>query len=171
MAAKIGVDVSFKDTGLRKLFEDLDRFTKLETTVGYHEPTPVEGSSLTVPELAAIQEYGTRNIPARPFMRRAAKEAGPAIEEVAGEAIADLVNNGVASPVRVMDQVGDVAAARVLEQLLTTDSWATPNAPYTLARKVGTTPLYAGHGRLRDELKYAVNYGDTQLLLEKPRGQ
>ena len=170
MATEIGVDVSFKDTGLRKLMEDLKRLADINTTIGYHEETPVEGSTLTVPMLAAIQEYGTKKIPARPFMRNGAKEAALEIEDVAAEALRDLINDGVSSPVRVMDQVGDVAAQSILEKLMTTQSWAKPNAEFTIQQKGYDYPLYAGHGRLRDELKYAVNFRDQQLLLEKPRG-
>lgn len=169
MATRIGVESTFIDTGLGKLMKDLHDLARLSTTIGYHEPTPVTDTpSLTVPQLAAIQEYGTKNIPARPFIRNGAKEAAGELEDVAAEVIGDLINDGVSSPVRTMAKIGDVAAGRVLEQLMTTSTWAAPNAPSTIRKKGGDIPLFAKHGQLRSELKYAVMDKDSQLLLEKP---
>jgi hypothetical protein len=168
MAASVGVKVTVDDAAMRDMFAAVEALARTSTTVGYHEPTPVPDSGLDVPTLALIQEYGTAKIPARPFMRNGAKAAIPLLVHVAGDEIAKVVLVEQ-SAVRAFVAIGDAAAGRVLEQLETAGAWAKPNAPYTLKKKAPyTTPLYAGHGRLKDELKFAVLDRDHQLLLEKP---
>lgn len=167
MAASPGIKVTIEDTALRALFKDLDGLARTSTTIGYHETTPVPDSTLDVPTLALIQEFGTDKIPARPFMRSGIKAAIPRIEFVAAVQVG-AVAYGETSPVRALVAIGDAASARVLEQLETTRAWAEPNAPFTIKMKQGDTPLYAKHGQLRKELKFAVLDKEHQLLLESP---
>jgi len=176
------VTVKSERSALDALMRDLGQLTRASATVGYHDPTPVKPSvnpfskdktprpsGLTVPELAAIQEYGTAGIPSRPYMRRALQSADELVNRVASEQFAAVVN-GDASPTRAMAEVGDAVAGRVLDTLEDAASWAKPNSPITIANKpAGAPPLLAYHGQLRSELTYAVYDGDRQLLLEKPQ--
>ena len=68
-----------------------------------------------------------------------------------------------------MDAIGDAAAGRILDTLENASQWAVPNAPHTLLHKPGTTPLYAKHGALRENLKYSVLHNGNELLRERPR--
>lgn len=175
-----GVTVKSDRAPLDALMKDVAQLARASTTVGYHEPTPAKPgpsltgrpakpSSLTVPELAAIQEYGTAGIPARGYMRRALQTSDELINRVAGVEIAKVAN-GDSSPTRAMAEVGDAVAGRVLDTLESTTSWAAPNAPLTVKLKGHAVPLLGVNGQLRTELTYAVYDGDRQLLLEKPLG-
>jgi hypothetical protein len=167
--AEPSVKITIQDEALRALLGDLGTLARASVTVGYHEPTPVDDTGLDVPTLAAIQEYGTADIPARPFMRNGLRSAEPLLEYVASEALGKVAL-GESSPTRAMVAVGDAAAGRLVEQLETSKTWAQPNAPSTIRKKGYDFPLYAGKGRLQDEMKYAVLDRDKQLLLEKPSG-
>lgn len=156
-------------TPLAVLRKELQALARLSADVGYLEATPVPDSSLTVPELATVLEYGNETIPERPFMRRAARAAEATLDDYAAKYI-EAVVDGTTSPVRAMDAIADHVAGKVLEQLDTAASWATANDPDTIEAKGGDTPLYAGHGTLRDELRYAVVDAGTRILTEKPRG-
>lgn len=180
MTVSPGVKLRVDRAAMDKLFKTVQSMDRAGVEVGYFEPTPVKpsanpfgggeakASGLTVPVLAAIQEYGTANIPARGFMRKGARDAMPLLERVAGEEIAKVAD-GKQSPTRAMDAIGDAAAGRILDTLETTKQWAVPNAPLTVALKGGDTPLLARHGQLREELAYRVLDGDKVLLTERPR--
>lgn len=100
------VTVKSQRTALDALMKGVAELARVSTTVGYHEPTPVKPSvnpfakdkkpakpsNLTVPELAAIQEYGTAKIPARPYMRRALQTSEDLINRVAGEEFAKVTD-------------------------------------------------------------------------------
>jgi hypothetical protein len=168
MAVTPGVKVKADTTAMDKLFKSVREAASLTTEVGYFEAVPVPDTNLTVPVLAAIQEYGTANIPARPFLRRAATNGMGLLERVAAEEMAKVAD-GKQSPVRAMDAIGDAAAGRVLDTLETAQSWAAPNAPETVKRKGHDTPLLGTRGQLREELKYSVNDKGRELLRERPR--
>lgn len=166
---KVGVTVTGEVEPLKELTDELRRLARLSAEVGYLDPVAVPDSNLTVPELAAIQEFGTKDIPSRPFMRRAAAEAKQELDTVAARVVEQVVD-GELGPVRAMDQIADAVAQHVLRQLDTTKAWADPNDPDTIEAKGGDTPLYAGHGTLREGLRYAVVDQGTRILTEKPRG-
>lgn len=182
MTVSPGVRLRVDRAAMDKLFNTVQSMSRAGVQVGYPDPVTVKPSAnpfakdggkprpsnLTVPVLAAIQEYGTAGIPARGFMRKGAQDAMPLLERVAAEEIGKVAD-GKQSPTRAMDAIGDAAAGRILDALETTKQWAVPNAPLTVALKGGDTPLLARHGQLRDELRYQVLDRDKVLLTERPR--
>jgi hypothetical protein len=168
MAVTPGVKLKVDRKAMDKLFQSLVAVDRVTTEVGYFDPTPVPDTSLTVPALAAIQEYGTANIPARGFMRRGAQQGMPLLERVAAEEMAKVAD-GESQPVRAMAAIGDAAAGRILDTLENAASWATPNAPETIRRKGHDTPLLGTRGQLRSELQYAVMDRGREVLRERPR--
>lgn len=62
------VTITGKDTGLEKEISDLLSLNRVEITEGIHEDAgSVEGVSIA--EYAAMNDLGTRHIPARPWLR------------------------------------------------------------------------------------------------------
>lgn len=187
MTVSPGVSLKVDRAAMDRLFQSIHTVARASAEVGYFNPTPVPEpvralvnpsdstpgatkvarAPLTVIELAAIHEYGTAGIPSRPFMRHAMESAKPLLERVAAEELAKVAD-GKISPTRAMVEIGDAAAGRVLDTLETTKQWAKPNAPLTVALKGGDTPLYAGHGTLREELRFTVLDAGKVLLTEKP---
>ncbi len=169
MAVTPGVKLKVDRAAMDKLFKSVESVARMSTDVGYFDATPVPDTSLTVPVLAAIQEYGTANIPARGFMRRGAQQGMPMLERVAAEEMAKVAD-GKQSPTRAMDAIGDAAAGRIIDTLETTQQWAAANAPETIRRKGHDTPLLGTRGQLRSELQYAVLDRGREVLRERPRG-
>ena len=171
--AQAGVKVTFKDNGLKDLFKNIKELGKLRATVGYQgqEATKtLKPGGPTTSAVARYNEFGTKDIPARAFMRRGTKDSGPAIAETAAEEFAKVVTKG-ADPVAAMAEVGDVLAVGILAELETTTSWATPNAPSTIKKKgPGLPPLDAGHQRLHKGLTWAVQEGRAVVKRGKPNG-
>jgi len=58
------------DTSLDALFKLFSQMENIEIDAGYLEPTPHPHSELTLPEIAALQQFGSsgHKIPERPFL-------------------------------------------------------------------------------------------------------
>ena len=157
--AKAGVDVTYTDKGLQELFDNIRELGKLRVTVGYQgkDATKRDGpKGATLSAIARYNEFGTKYIPARPFMRRAVKKSGQKLADVAALEFADVAE-GKADPVDAMAEVGKVMLDGVHDQIDTTRAWATVNAPSTIAKKgAAYPPLEAGHDRLRKDASWAV---------------
>lgn len=114
--------------------------------------TDAKGRSIPVAEYAMHNEYGTRRIPSRPFLRTSLDIYG---EAWAAE-LSDLISEGV-DPEDALERVGAMAQAdirRVIEE------WATPpNKESTIRRKRSQrdNPL-VDSGDLQDAIAYDV-YG------------
>ena len=164
--AEAGITVTYTDRGLKELMENLRELGKLRVTVGYQgrEATKtLKPGGATTGFIAKVNEFGTKNIPARPFMRNAVKESGQDIAETAADVIGPVAL-GKDDPVDAMAEIGEVIQKAVLTKLRTTRTWAKPNAASTIAQKgFGLPPLDAGHQRLEDGLTWAVRDGRTVI--------
>ena len=158
--AKVGVTVTGNLDPLKDLRACLAGLDDLDVSVGYHDPVLVPDSDgLTVPTLAAIQEFGTDDIPARPFMKRGAAAAD---DDVSARELAK-VSAGTQSPTLAVQAIGQEIGRSILAELLTAGSWAEPNDPDTIKSKKSSTPLYAGHGSLRKNLTVVVSRGGSEV--------
>ena len=157
--ARAGVTVEWDDKGFKKLLENLKELAKLKATVGYQgrdATMKVPGSKATLSEIAKWNEYGTSTIPARPFMRRAAKKNGKAIAEVAAVEFGGVAESGD-DPVSAMAEVGKVLLDGLHAQLDSSQSWARPNAPSTIKKKgFGLAPLDGGGDWFTKNSSWAV---------------
>ena len=156
--ATAGVEVTFVDHGLKKLMENIQELGKLRVTVGYQgrDATMRVDGGATLSAIARFNEFGTKHIPARPFMRRAVKQSGQAIADVAAREFGQVAEND-ADPVGAMAEVGKVMMDGVHKQIDTSRSWAVANAPSTIEKKgPGFAPLDAGGDWLRKGVSWAV---------------
>jgi HK97 gp10 family phage protein len=164
--AKAGVKVTWDDKGLNKLMDNLKELGKLRVTVGYQGRTATEQlkpGGPTTSSVARYNEFGTKNIPARPWMRRAVKQSGRAISKVSAMEFGQVAEND-ADPVAAMAEVGKVMMDAVHDQIDNSRSWAVPNAASTIKQKgPGFPPLDAGHDRLRKGVSWAVRENRTVI--------
>ena len=94
--------------------------------------TPQNGKSMNIAEYAVYNEYGTKNIPARPFMRTVAKEKPKVwIGTMVGH-----IRNRAADPQAWKDALGKAGEQmeKDIKNSIQNGSW-TPNAPSTVAAK------------------------------------
>lgn len=90
---------------------------------GNRYPSPKDGGDAGpyVAEVAAIQEYGTKRIPARPFFRPTIAEKTPDWRGLIMRAALASANNGN-SVVPMLEVIADSAAADVFEYVSRLDS-------------------------------------------------
>lgn len=115
--------------------------------------TDEKGRSIPVAEYALYNEYGTRRIPSRPFLRTSLDIYG---EAWAAE-LADLIGEG-ADPENALERVGAMAQADIRQ---TIEEWRTPpNKLATIRRKRSQrdNPL-VDSGDLHDAIAYDVSGG------------
>lgn len=98
------------------------RLLKLETVeveAGYITPTPHKHSNLTLPEIAAIQQYGSisRNIPERPFMTDGAELSKKKVHTEMSKAVVKYLTNKTANK-KVFKPVADAMKEGIEDALL-----------------------------------------------------
>lgn len=167
--SKAGIKVSFSDDGLKNLTKTLKKLSKLRTTVGIQGQDARERyeNGVRVAQVAAYNEFGTKDIPARAFMRRSVKLAGDSMAKAAADGLSPVINQGK-NPVDGMAPVGEALAEEIKKSLLTSAGWAVPNAPSTVAKKgAGKPPLYDS-GKLRSSISWAVKQGRRVKKAGKP---
>lgn len=152
--------VKWTDKGLQRLSETLEELKKLKVTVGVQGSDTLERypDGTTVAAVAQYNEFGTKDIPARGFMRRAVKGGGRQMATAAAEGLGGVVSRGE-DPVDGLSPVAATLKNEVDSSLDTSSSWAAPNKPSTIRKKgPGKPPLY-DTGRLRKALSWAVREG------------
>lgn len=144
---------------LPQLQKALADFASMSITFGYQGSTGQEkyDNGFTVAANAAVQEFGTGDIPERSFMRRTFNEREGDIRKLMTDA-ARKVANLQEDPVDAMTDVAIGVHAMFLETLDKTSSWATANAPSTIEAKGHDVPLVGGESihLLRDDLTWAI---------------
>lgn len=154
-----GVRVTYKDEGLRKILESLEQLGQLRVTAGVQgdraAATYPDGTS--VGAVAKFMEFGTRTIPARPFLRHAAMTSEPGIASVAAASVGEMVTRGT-SPEDALRPVGELVARQAVQAIDRSRGWARPDSAATVAAKGSSQPLY-DTGRLRDSITWAVRDG------------
>ena len=102
-------------------------------------------------DIALYNEFGTQDIPARPFIRgfqeRNAKALGALMDRTA-----NLIAQGKpAGP--TLDQMGAVVQQQQQAHVRASKSWAVPNAPSTVKNKGSDVPLI-DHAVLVNSIRY-----------------
>lgn len=118
-----------------------------------------EDTKLTVPQLAAVQEYGAvagngAVIPPRPMLRTAVRKRGKQWIKQAEE----LSKAVMAGKVKGAEEIFGALVADDVKAMINDSSNWTPNAPATVRRKGKNTPLI-DTGAMRDAVDYRVHKG------------
>ena len=110
------------------------------------------GPAVNIAEYAMYNEYGTRRIPARPFMREA-------MDTYADKSwlpeLADMICKDNLDPRTAMARLGQIMVADIRQTLEDSPAWAVPNADSTVMQKeraAGTPLINSG------DMQRAINY-------------
>lgn len=143
------------DQGLISRLKQMDELAERKVLVGIQEEqgVQVEGDT-TLATIGYFQEYGTRDIPARPWLSEGVKRADPAalLKQVA----IDVVNGKTAEV--ALERAG-LAAVGAIQEGFTEIAWE-PNAASTIKAKGSSQPLI-DTGRLRQSVRHKVVKGDV----------
>jgi HK97 gp10 family phage protein len=140
-----------KGKGLKGVLDRLEKMTDIKVGVlsGTGEYTNSDHGQ-TVAEIAFYNEFGTKNTPARPFLRVTIRENRFKIKKK----IADLyeaVAVGDMTAAKAQKVLGGMVASLVREKITTLQS--PPNAPYTIERKGSANPLF-DTGELKNSISW-----------------
>lgn len=141
------------DRGWRRIKGALQALPRGYTKVGVQtgeQHTQPGGEQRSQAEIAAWQEFGTPDIPARPFLRAALEANLRRLREIKTRLLQRLYD-GHLTPATALAALGEAHEAQVKAKL-TAGPW-TPNAPSTVARKGSSRPLI-DTGQLRASIRH-----------------
>jgi hypothetical protein len=147
----MSVKVTWKDDKLVKLF---DQLKKAAGTIqaGYTDPETAA--------IAMYNEFGTRTIPARPFLRRSLETFDPQAEVT--ELAKDLVATQ-SDPMTVYQDIARKLRDHTAQTINRANSWAQANAASTVKEKGSNRPLRGDQDRLIEDLSWqASSSGETK---------
>ncbi len=127
------------DRGLKNYTRAVTELSKLRADVGFWGSGKEPNGELTT-DVAAYMEYGTENVPSRPFMRHAADTGADKIFANA-VVVARQVIKGSLSGRALLESVAIDFKEVMKETVRNAKSWATPLAARTIARKGHDRPL------------------------------
>jgi hypothetical protein len=141
------------DRGWARLVRDLKAMRHATVKVGVRAG-PKDGDGVEVVDLAAMNEYGTEDIPSRPWMRHTADTAMTHTASLTGR-LGVAVIAGRLSVDDALKTIGAFYKERLQNTIRHSKSWASPNAPSTIAMKGSDVPLI-DHGVLINTIDYVL---------------
>lgn len=150
------------DMGLEAVVADLESINNSFVTVGFQEGTVTRSQTkgqrskkagLSMPQIAAQNEFGAGKIPARPFMRPAVDNNRDKINRaIAGEY--NKILEGTRTVKESLDLIGQLMTKLIQRQIRLT--LTPPNAPYTIAQKKSDHPLI-DFGQMVQSVRHEVH--------------
>lgn len=135
----------------KRYFEKLKKLSKMEIRVGFQGWTNAYKDGTDLIDVAAFNEFGTSDIPARPFMRQSFESHEDKLEAAGRRA-----NNALArgdSVEQVLKRTG--VAAKGLIQKEIREGEFVPNKPSTVSKKGSDQPLI-DTGHMRQSVQYVI---------------
>lgn len=144
--------VEDKDKGFMDILKGAKSLDGKTLVAGVLQEAGKTSTGTSLVDVAVYNEYGTRHIPARPFMRIASTEHGKKWQEHAEKA-AIAVMDGRIKAERAVELVGNEVVGDI-QQIIGSDKLEA-NAPATIKRKKSDSPLI-DTGRLRQSISFRV---------------
>jgi len=150
------VGVKLVDHGLKALEKNMKIMADLGVSIGYVGPLGIadHGDGLNMATIAAFQEFGTNDIPARSFLRTFYVEFESQIKERWANERGLIFWEGK-NRFAAYKEIAQGMARLALQRFDTASSWAAPNSPETTKIKGSSTPL-VDSGKLREHLGWSV---------------
>ena len=148
----MGSGVIDKDLGWDRIKREMAKAKGSCTKVGIlaadAEEQYEDGTDLVT--VAAVNEFGTDDIPERSYLRSATDEEMNKVNRIiAGEL--DKIHRGTSTVEQSLGRVGEYMASKVRQKIVAIQN--PPNAPATIARKKSSSPLI-DTGQLRQSIDH-----------------
>ena len=134
----------------RRYFRELQKLAEMEVHAGYWADQSYEDGT-GLPDVAAYNEFGSSDTPARPFMRQSFENHESELQSACDMANQTLLGGGTAE--FALTQVGTKAVGLIKEEMI--DGGLAPNAESTIRRKGSEQPL-VDTGTLFQSVKYVI---------------
>lgn len=153
------------DKGWMKIQSDIKALQGRGVKVGLLSGGPSQ-DGVPVVEYATMNEFGTSEIPSRPFMRTTADNAEGPFKQFSMQIARGVYTRGAGGRFAkgnlgvsgVLDAVGLWYQAKIRATIRSSPSWAVANSPMTIQAKGSSTPLI-DHGVMIG----AIDYERTRL--------
>ena len=148
----------------KRFFAELAKLSGLEVKAGFtagggghgagHESVSADDykDGPAVAQVAAWNEFGTKHVPARPFMRQAAAKIEEGLAKAAPDIVAALAKGEIDAD-GAMREIGAWQVGMIQNEIR--EGGFAENAPSTKRQKDSETPLY-DTGRMAQSVHYAV---------------
>lgn len=134
----------------RRFLAELQKLADLEVQVGFQsDQTYEDGTSL--PEIAAYNEFGSSDTPARPFMRQSFEKHEKELQAACDRVNQVLAQGGTAES--ALNELGVFLKGLVQEEIV--EGGFEPNAPSTIRKKGSEQPLI-DTSYMRQSVNYVV---------------
>lgn len=131
--------VIIDDTKLKKIMNEIKKLNSSFTVIGLFSNEHEESeNNLTVADIGFFNEYGTKDIPERPFIRNWFDSNLSKIKKEA-EKLFKRVIDGKLSPEKALSILGEWAKGEIQKSI--TNLKTPVNAPSTISKKGSTNPL------------------------------
>lgn len=148
----MGANVRDRLTPQGRRFQQMLRdLAKLEVRIGFQQGDATEEDGTDICDVAAWNELGTVNMPARPFLRRSVDDNEGRINSFLQSKKRDLINGR--SGEQILKEIG-IFQKDLIQEKISSGDFA-PNAPST-ARKKGSSKPLIDTGRMRQSVNYVI---------------
>ena len=144
--------VTDKDFGYKRAIKSISALGGRGVAAGMLANSGKEKDGADLVDVAIWNEYGTKHIPSRPFLRQATDKNLDKWLDLS-EKLAGGVLDGRVSPQQLLNLVGVRAKADIQNEIR--DGDFVPNAPATIRRKGSSQPLI-DTGRMRQSINYRI---------------
>lgn len=149
------VTVIDRDLGYKRIFKDIKDLDGKGVKVGIMGGESVDGVAIV--DYAVWNEFGTKTIPARPFMQHTADLHADETIQYSGFLIGRMID-GAIKPDKLLKNLGEFYVKRMKMVVRNAKEWAQENADSTIARKGSSSPLI-DIGRMVNAINYEVTSG------------
>lgn len=136
----------------KKYFAELKKLAELEVRVGWQAGEEIdEESGADMTQIAAFNELGSSDTPARPFMKQSFENHESELQAACNVVNNTIANGGTAE--QALNKLGVFCKGLVQQEIV--DGGFAPNAPSTIRRKGSDTPLIDS-GAMRQSVNFVV---------------
>lgn len=140
------------DKGYSRILREMKKAANLAVEVGVQAGETTEDGKADLATVAAIQEFGTEEIPSRPFTRESFDQNFNELDKFM-QGVGDRIITNRISAEQGLNLVGQKMTG-IIQKKIVDGPW-TPNAPATIAQKGSDRPLI-DTGHLRQSIRHVV---------------
>ena len=141
-----------RDLGYNRIMRDLQKLDGMEIVAGMLKDSGKASNGASYVDIATWNEYGTRRIPSRPFIRISADTNKAAWSKIAQQAVNDVIDGD--SPREAAKVIGH-RMVEDIRKVFGDTSKLKDNAPSTIAKKGRNEPL-VDSGEMRKRVNFRV---------------
>ena len=140
------------DLGFNRIMRDLQKLDGLEVVAGMLKDSGKASNGASYVDIATWNEYGTKRIPSRPFIRISADTNKAAWSKMAQQAVNDVIDGD--SPREAAKVIGH-RMVEDIRKVFGDTSKLKDSAPSTIAKKGRNEPL-VDNGEMRRRVNFRV---------------